>query len=231
MSRRRMLGTLGGAVGFGSLLQPAIAAEIKKQHKQVCLIWLDGGMSQYESWHPLPDSQFGGPFRSIKTSIPGVHFSELLPETAKIAHKISVIRTMETKGPNHSTGVPRIQRGDPIDRGVTYPYLGSAIAKLLGPANPELPPYLWIKPGNGGFIAKEAGFLGARYGTLALGDADELLARPTAWLFGNEAWGLPDDLAAAADHRVAIPIHGKAESLNLSTAAALCLYASARVQR
>ena len=50
----------------------------------------------------------------------------------------------------------------------------------------------------------------------------------TAWLFGNEAHGLPDDLAALADHRVSIPIHGRAESLNLSTAAALCLYESAR---
>lgn len=62
-------------------------------------------------------------------------------------------------------------------------------------------------------------------------DADELLRTPTAWLFGNEAWGLPEELAAAADHRVRIPIHGRAESLNLSTAAALCLYASARTHR
>ncbi|MCW2806095.1 MAG: hypothetical protein JWQ93_50, partial [Marmoricola sp.] len=44
----------------------------------------------------------------------------------------------------------------------------------------------------------------------------------------NEAWGLPDDLAALADHRVSIPIYGRAESLNLSTAAAVCLYAGAR---
>jgi TrmH family RNA methyltransferase len=50
-------------------------------------------------------------------------------------------------------------------------------------------------------------------------------------LFGNEAWGLPADLADLADQRVAIPIHGRAESLNLSTAAAVCLYASARAQR
>ena len=55
--------------------------------------------------------------------------------------------------------------------------------------------------------------------------------RPTAWLFGNEAWGLPDEVAALADHRVRIPIHGRAESLNLATAAAVCLYASARAQR
>lgn len=68
-------------------------------------------------------------------------------------------------------------------------------------------------------------------GETDLDQADDLLGQPTAWLFGNEAWGLPDDLAAMADHRVRIPIHGRAESLNLSTAAAVCLYASARVQR
>jgi len=54
---------------------------------------------------------------------------------------------------------------------------------------------------------------------------------PTAWLFGNEAWGLPDALRDAADRVVSIPIYGRAESLNLSTAAAVCLYASARAQR
>jgi RNA methyltransferase, TrmH family len=57
------------------------------------------------------------------------------------------------------------------------------------------------------------------------------LTRPTAWLFGNEAWGLSETVAALADRRVRIPIHGRAESLNLATAAAVCLYASARAQR
>ncbi|HET7682182.1 MAG TPA: RNA methyltransferase [Marmoricola sp.] len=52
------------------------------------------------------------------------------------------------------------------------------------------------------------------------------LSGPVAWLFGNEAWGLPEELAELADHRVAIPIRGRAESLNLSTAAAVCLYAT-----
>jgi RNA methyltransferase, TrmH family len=63
-------------------------------------------------------------------------------------------------------------------------------------------------------------------GDVSLYDAP--LAGPTAWLFGNEAHGLPVDLVALADHAVSIPIHGRAESLNLSTAAALCLYESAR---
>ena len=70
-------------------------------------------------------------------------------------------------------------------------------------------------------------------GELDLDDAadDGLLDGPTAWLLGNEAWGLPDELATLSDHRVRIPIHGRAESLNLATAAAVCLYASARSQR
>lgn len=57
------------------------------------------------------------------------------------------------------------------------------------------------------------------------------LAAPTCWMFGNEAWGLPEPLRALADGVVRVPIHGRAESLNLATAAAVCLYASARAQR
>ncbi|CAM5643179.1 MULTISPECIES: TrmH family RNA methyltransferase [Streptomyces] len=57
------------------------------------------------------------------------------------------------------------------------------------------------------------------------------MSGPTAWVFGNEAWGLPEETRALADAVVRVPIHGKAESLNLATAAAVCLYASARAQR
>jgi TrmH family RNA methyltransferase len=57
------------------------------------------------------------------------------------------------------------------------------------------------------------------------------LAEPCAWLFGNEAHGLSDQVSAAADERVRVPIYGRAESLNLATASAVCIYATARVQR
>ncbi|WP_030268649.1 TrmH family RNA methyltransferase [Streptomyces sp. NRRL B-24484] len=57
------------------------------------------------------------------------------------------------------------------------------------------------------------------------------LGAPVAWVFGNEAWGLPEETRALADEVVRVPIHGHAESLNLATAAAVCLYASARAQR
>ncbi|GAY09543.1 RNA methyltransferase [Pseudonocardia sp. N23] len=56
--------------------------------------------------------------------------------------------------------------------------------------------------------------------------ADAVLGGRVAWLFGNEAHGVPAEMLAAADHRVSVPIHGRAESLNLATAAAICLYGS-----
>jgi TrmH family RNA methyltransferase len=67
-------------------------------------------------------------------------------------------------------------------------------------------------------------------------DLDDLLAAgtlagPSAWLFGSEAHGLPGEVLGAADYSVRVPIYGRAESLNLAAAAAVCLYASARAQR
>ncbi|MBB4964368.1 TrmH family RNA methyltransferase [Saccharothrix violaceirubra] len=57
------------------------------------------------------------------------------------------------------------------------------------------------------------------------------LTRPTAWVFGSEAHGLPDEVVASLDASLKVPIYGGAESLNLATAAAVCLYASARAHR
>jgi TrmH family RNA methyltransferase len=57
------------------------------------------------------------------------------------------------------------------------------------------------------------------------------LAVPTAWVFGNEAHGLPDEILGTVDASVRIPIYGEAESLNLATAAAICIYASAMARR
>jgi TrmH family RNA methyltransferase len=58
-----------------------------------------------------------------------------------------------------------------------------------------------------------------------------LLAGPVAWIFGNEAHGLSPAVAERAEHRIRVPIHGRAESLNLATAAAVCLYASVAARR
>ncbi len=113
------------------------------------------------------------------------------------------------------------------------PYNGKAVRATVGSLF-HLPVALEPDPATAVRTIQRAGLTvlaadGA--GEVDLDEAGDLLTRPTAWLFGNEAWGLPDELAALADHRVAIPIHGRAESLNLATAAAVCLYASARAHR
>jgi len=183
ISRREWLGGVAGAAaGAGGFFHDVLASEIKKKNKQVLFIWLDGGISQLESWDPKPTSAFGGPFRAIQTTVPGLAICELLPRTAKLMQHLAVVRSLCTKDNSHSAGVDRIQRGDPKNRGVVYPYFGSAVAKWLGPGASGLPPYVVIKPMNGGFLYKDAGFLGAKYGALALGDGKppENLLRPAA---------------------------------------------------
>jgi len=172
VSRRRWLGTAAaGTAAALPLIDPAVhAAALQRAAKQVLFIWLDGGISQLESWDPKPNTEFGGPFRAIPTSVPGIHVSELLPQTAQQMQHLAIVRSLCTEDNAHSSGVDRIQRGDPKNRGVVYPYFGSAVTKLLGPNDSGLPPYVWIKPLSGGFMHKDAGFLGPQYGSLAFGD-------------------------------------------------------------
>ncbi|MCL1837761.1 MAG: RNA methyltransferase [Propionibacteriaceae bacterium] len=66
---------------------------------------------------------------------------------------------------------------------------------------------------------------------ISLTDLCSELANPTAWIMGNESWGLPSEQIKLADKTVAVPIYGQAESLNLATAAAVCMYTSASAQR
>ncbi|MFM5903855.1 MAG: TrmH family RNA methyltransferase [Microbacteriaceae bacterium] len=81
--------------------------------------------------------------------------------------------------------------------------------------------------------AKAAGFqvFAASGGGVSIADLSaDILAKPTLWVFGNEAWGFEPEVLAAVDQVVAVPIYGAAESLNLATAASICLYATAFAQ-
>ncbi len=124
---------------------------------------------------------------------------------------------------------------------------GAVLAAGVDPFNPKavrasagslfhLPVATGVHPDAAVTAARAAGLQVLAADGSAPTDLDEaerrgLLARRTAWLLGNEAQGLSADLRGRADERVAVPLYGRAESLNLATAAAVCLYASARVQR
>ena len=185
ISRRSLLAGFSGLAAGWRLgrcggLDPLAAETLRKKEKQILFVWLDGGISQLETWDPKPNTRFGGPYRTISTSVPGTHVCELVPGSAKQMKHLSIVRSVCTQDNSHSAGVGRINRGDPKNRGVIYPYLGSAVAKIMGPTASGLPPYMWVKPGSGGFKTGDAGFLGPQYGALALGDgkAPENLLRP-----------------------------------------------------
>lgn len=134
----------------------------------------------------------------------------------------TVIRTSDAAGA-HAV----VLAGDFVD-----PYNPKAVRATVGSLF-HLPIALERDPAAAIRAAQAAGFVVLAAdggGEVDLFEADHLLAGRVAWLFGNEAWGLPDELAQRADHRVRIPIGGRAESLNLATAAAVCLFAGARAQ-
>ncbi len=137
----------------------------------------------------------------------------------------TVLRTADAAG---ATGV--IFAGDSVD-----PYNSKCVRSSAGSLF-HLPVVTGVPAGDVAMALRGAGLAVLAGEGNATRTLDELeaagqLERPTAWMFGNEAWGLPGDLLALAEEAVAVPIYGRAESLNLAAAAAVCLYASARASR
>ncbi len=118
-----------------------------------------------------------------------------------------------------------------LDGGVD-PYNGKAVRASAGSLF-HLPV---VEAAAADVLAATSGFTSLATTGAGTADLDVLLddgtlAGPSVWIFGNEAHGLPASVVDAADHAVRLPIYGRAESLNLAAAAAVCLYASARAQR
>jgi uncharacterized protein (DUF1501 family) len=173
VSRRAFLGASAtaalGPLGFAA---PGAAADLAKAQKRVLVVFLSGGVSQLETWDPKPNTETGGPFRAIRTSVPGVHISELLPHTAKQMHRLAVVRSLNSVSPDHGIGQRIMMTGRPPEAGIEYPELGAVAARLLATGTPGLPGHVQVLPkGGSGFGTKaDAAFLGPKYASVALGD-------------------------------------------------------------
>jgi hypothetical protein len=146
-------GAIGG-LGFSDLLRlkadAAKARGISTSNVNCILIWLDGGPSHYETFDPKPEapSDIRGEFKSIPTAIPGVHFSETVPNLAKIADKFAVVRSICHKDPNHGGGNHYMMTGSPTPVPVGcgafvsfHPSIGSMVSRERGVRN-GLPAYV-----------------------------------------------------------------------------------------
>lgn len=176
ISRRSFVaGSATGAAAVGGLLTPAQAKTVKSGQKRILQIFLQGGVSQFESWDPKPGTKYGGPFRSIPTSVPGTHICELLPHTAKRMHLLSIVRSVDLKTNDHRIGRLRLEKGRMAGE---FPYIGAVASKYLAPPNPPLPGYLHIS--TRGIEDNTNAFLNAQHAQLKLlgVNAPENLARP-----------------------------------------------------
>src|SRR5262245_2425179 len=170
LSRRSFVGGLAaGALGASLAAAPAIADQIKAKQKRILNIFLHGGVSQLETWDPKPNTDTGGPFRAIGTSVPGVQICELLPYTAKQMHNLAIIRSLNTKNQDHGKGQIEMVTGRNRMLGTDYPHLGAVTAKSLLPVGRfPLPGHILIR--GGGPSTGQAAYLGPKYASVLMDD-------------------------------------------------------------
>ncbi|MEX2112491.1 MAG: DUF1501 domain-containing protein [Pirellulales bacterium] len=154
-SRRWFLQTgLAGMAGLGMtgvLGNAAQAAIPTGDRKAVILFWLSGGPSHLDMWDPKPEApaEIRGPFRAIKTNVPGIQVCEHLPLQARIMDKLSIIRSVDCSASNHTpitlqAGNPLARRTDDGNDGAGYPSMGSIAAKYRGPNAANMPAFVGL---------------------------------------------------------------------------------------
>ena len=158
---------MGGSI-FGGLNLPRLLAAGSGQAQNCIIFFLEGGPCQHDSFDPKPDqpSEIRGSFKTIPTSIPGVHFSELLPRCAQNLSRFSVIRSVYSREAIHEKAKQYIFSGARPNNAFKHPVFGSVVAKELGPRN-GLPPFVCIPRKD---ISADAGFLGPAYDPFITGD-------------------------------------------------------------
>src|SRR5690606_15536267 len=100
------------------------------------LVVMSGGPSQLETFDPKPQAprDIRGPLQPISTAVPGVQFSEALPQLAARADRLTIVRSLyHDESPIHETGLQLLQTGRLVTNGVRYPSMGTMVARLLGP--------------------------------------------------------------------------------------------------
>jgi hypothetical protein len=168
-SRRSFLVQVGSLTGLGLSLKTALQAcaeDATSLHELNCiLIWTRGGTSHIDSIDPKPEANadIRGEFSTIDTALPGVQFTELMPQFAKQIGKFSVLRNLNPRNGSHSVADAIMMSGKPFNPTITYPCFGSVVGKEKGKRN-SLPPFIQLgshvdRRARGGL----AGYLGIEH--------------------------------------------------------------------
>ncbi|PQO35616.1 DUF1501 domain-containing protein [Blastopirellula marina] len=201
MNRRNFLqqtGALAGAaLAGGSVLASPTAVHLPKgKAEHVIFLWLGGGMSQIDTFDPkrrgnskAAPKLAGSEYDTVDTVVPGVQFSEHLGRTAKLADRMTVLRTINHHLiDEHAFGTNFVHTGRLISGSITYPSIGSIIGHKRGAANPDVPAYMVIGYPN---VSRGPGFLGAKGGFVYLVDTES----------GPAGFSRPDDVSPSRAER------------------------------
>jgi uncharacterized protein (DUF1501 family) len=171
MLTRRDLMQAGITTGFGLVVSKWLeraalaapnadgaAAGANGKAKNVILLWMNGGPSHIDTWDPK-QGKVAGPAKSIKTSVPGLMISEHMPQMARLANKLAVVRGGTSKEGNHQRAQYLLRTGYAPNPSVAHPSLGAWVTKKLGEPTSGLPGSVSL-----GGPSLGAGFFGVQYG-------------------------------------------------------------------
>ena len=168
-SRRKFLKTAGLVAGASPFISFGSESKtLKAKAQRVIQIFLPGGMAAQESFDPKPFNpyEYRGPYGSIKTSIPGIHFGEKMKHMAKIADKVTVIRSMTHGEAAHERGTHNMFTGYRPSPAIQFPSIGSIVANLQG-SRDNMPPYICIPKQPNEYAG--TGYLSSMYSAFSLG--------------------------------------------------------------
>ena len=178
LSRRALmkgvLTTAGGlaVANWGALTHSqTIAAEAKRSGKRCIMLYMEGGVSQIDTFDMKPGRPTGGEFRPVQTKVAGIQVCEFLPNIARHVDKLGIIRSMRTKTPDHGPGGYYMHTGYHPSERFPHPEAGAMIAKYCENPESDLPSFVKIGSGSGNY---GAGYLGPQYDPLVVADDGKL---------------------------------------------------------
>ena len=173
ISRRDWLkaGLFGGlGLSLANVLRADAAkpAGDKSRGKNAIFIFLDGGQSHMDSWDPKPDGgEAAGEFKPIDTNLPGLQVCEHMPKLARQADKYAVLRGVRDAIPVHGSGMTLVRSGNRPRSSLTYPDIGSVIAKEHA-APVGVPPFVSLPVRMTNSTVEKSGYLGVAYRSFAV---------------------------------------------------------------
>ncbi|MCP4786868.1 MAG: DUF1501 domain-containing protein [Fuerstiella sp.] len=161
-SRRDAFATMaacGLSLSLPCMSAQAAAKRSAERPKSLITLWMNGGMSQLETWDPHPGTPTGGLVKSIPTSQKGLKISEFLPQLAEQMHNVTLIRSMTSQEGDHSRAAFYVKTGYRLEPTLVYPSLGAIVAHQLPDPNVEIPQHVSLGGDNffprGGYLGNQ----------------------------------------------------------------------------